>query len=446
MVSPLLGGTRGSARTGTPDPLEEAFQIAMTFPPSRARALLLAPDVLHRTAAAEAARGPLETDARGFTPGMRIAVLEPARALLSEWAQQRAGFDTRLGPHRPDIEAAERLQREADRVTRRRDEDLAQIERETGQDHQYRDLLDSFEKAEQRARRYGDANGNRQPTMIAYNPIYFLALLCVGITEWLINYTTFFLFFGVPAMAAGTTIVLAVLLAFASHGHGSILKQWTHRFGHHAERIKRIADWRLLVLATLALFVVLGAAGGSRYMAALHVMREQAGPNILGSDVVVQTDPGVEVLLSLLANLAAWLVGIFFAYVSHDIDPDFMDATAQRRRAWRRFHRKRRVVDARVRQTEARYAKELRETEIAARSRLDAVAPQKALLDQVDAHDQAIRDALIASVRGNAEHYRAALRAAGATGTALTAVDGEPPPALPAPLNVDRALLTELEH
>lgn len=425
---PLLGGAR---KSGLPDPLEEAFHSAMAFPPARARTLLLAPDALAGLAASEAARGPAETDARGFTPGMRIAVLEPARALLSEWRQQRAPFDTRLGPYRADIEAAERLQNEVDTVTRRRDEDLAQIERETEQDHQYRDLLDTFEKADQRARRYGDANGNRQPTMLARYPVYFLALACVGVTEWLINYTTFFLFFGVPAMAAGTTIVLAVLLAFASHGHGSILKQWTHRFGHHAERIKRIADWRLLVLATLALFVVLGAAGGSRYMAALHIMRAQAGPNILGSDVVVQTNPGVEVLLSLLANLAAWLVGIFFAYVAHDIDPDFMDATAQRRRAWRRFHRKRRVVDARVKQTEARYAKELRETETAARSRMEAVAPQKMLLDQLEAHDQAIRDTLIASVRGNAEHYRAALHGNGAGGNA--------------PLDIDRALLVELE-
>ena len=152
--------------------------------------------------------------------------------------------------------------------------------------------------------------------MIAKQPVYLLALACVGITEWLINYTTFFLFFGIPAIAAGTTLILAGLLAFASDGHGAILKQWTHRFGHHAERIKRIADWRYLALATLALLVVLAAAGGSRYMAALRVMREQAGPNILGSDVAVQSDPGIDVLLSLLANLAAWLVGIFLAYVS----------------------------------------------------------------------------------------------------------------------------------
>ena len=432
----------GRTQPALPDPLEQAFRSAMAFSPERARALLLPPDAVSQAAEAEIARGPVRTDARGFTAGMRIAVLEPARALLSEWSQQRAAFDVRLGPWRADIESAERLAQETATIIRRRDEDLGQIERETAQEHRYQERRESFERADARLRRYSEANGNRQATMLARSPVYFLALACVGGTEWLINYTVFFLFFGVPAIAAGTTLILAALLAFASHGHGSILKQWTHRFGHHAERIKRIADWRLLVLATLALFVVLGAAGGSRYMAALHVMRAQAGPNILGSDVVVQSDPTVDVLLSLLANLAAWLVGIFFAYVCHDIDPEFMDATAQRRIAWRRFHRLRRIADARIRQTEARHAKELRETETASRSRLDAVAPQKALLEQLDAHERAIRDAVLAAVRSNAERYRAALAAPRSGGMALVAADPEHPAAA---LSVDRALLLELE-
>ncbi len=446
-LGPLsFGGLSGSKPAAAPDPLQEAFQAAMAFPPSRAWALLLLPAALAEAARAEAARAEaagraVELDARGFTPGMRVAVLAPARALLAEWAAQRAVFDARLGPHRADIEAAGRLQAEIEAITRRRDEDLAQIERETGQSHQYRERLDLFEKADSRLRRYSEANGNRSATMTAYHPVYLLGLLCVGVTEWLINYTVFFLFFGIPAIAAGTTLILAALLAFASHGHGSILKQWTHRFGHHAERIKRIADWRLLVLATLALCVVLGAAGGSRYVAALHVMRAQAGPNILGPDVVVQTDPTVDVLLSLLANLAAWLVGVFFATMAHDIDPDFMDATRQRRTAWRRFHRLRRVADARIRQTEARHTKELREAETAARSRLDAVAPKRALLDQLTAHDAAIRDAVLAAVRDNAEGYRAALPPAPSRGALVV---GEPPPA-PAALSVDRALLHELE-
>ncbi len=436
-----------------PDPLQAAFQEAMAFTPDRARGLLVAPERLAEAAQSESRQavpgqsGPTQADARGFTPGMRGAVLEPARALLSEWKQVRSRFDARLGPHQDALSGAARLQHEQGDLTRRRDEDVAQVEREMEQNHRYRERRARFEEADARFRRYSDANGNRGAVMIAYHPVYWLAMVCVGITEWLINYTTFFLFFGVPAIAAGTTLILAGLLAFASHGHGAILKQWTHRFGHHAERIKRIADWRFLALSTLALLVVLGAAGGSRYMAALHVLREQAGPNILGADVAVQSDPGIDVLLSLLANLAAWLVGIFLAYVSHDIDPDYMDATGQRRIAWRRYHRLRKRADARILQIEARTAKELRETELASRSRGDSAIPHKALFDQVEARDRAIRDAITASVRINAEHYRAALAAAqtrargDSTGAVVLA--GEPTP--PARLTVDRGLLSELE-
>ncbi|WP_428376026.1 hypothetical protein [Lichenicoccus sp.] len=428
-----------------PDPLQAAFHEAMAFEPARARALLAAPERLAEAAQRESRQvPPVPADARGFTPGMRGAVLEPARALLSEWKQVRARFDARLGPHHDAVSGAARLQHEQDDLTRRRDEDVAQVEREMEQNHRYRERRTRFEEADARYRRYSDANGHRGAVMIARHPVYLLALLCVGITEWLINYTTFFLFFGVPAIAAGTTLILAGLLAFASHGHGAILKQWTHRFGHHAERIKRIADWRFLALSTLALLVVLGAAGGSRYMAALHVMREQAGPNILGPDVAVQSDPGIDVLLSLLANLAAWLVGIFLAYVSHDIDPDYMDATGQRRAAWRRYHRLRKRADARILQIEARTAKELRETELASRSRTDAAIPHKALLDQVEARDRAIRDAITASVRISAEQYRLALATAQAGTRGALTVAGERP-AEPARLTVDRGLLSELE-
>ena len=130
----------------------------------------------------------------------------------------------------------------------------------------------------------------------------------------------------------------------------------------------------------------------------------------------------------------------------NDIDPDYMDATGQRRIAWRRFHRLRSKADARIRQIEARTAKELRETELASRSRIDSAIPDRALLDQVEARDRAVRDAITASVRINAEHYRAALAAAeaDARGNAAGAIalSGEPQPTQ---LTVDSGLLSELE-
>ena len=41
-----------------------------------------------------------------------------------------------------------------------------------------------------------------------------------------------------------------------------------------------------------------------------------------------------DVLISLLANVAAWIVGVFLSYMSHDDDPDYAGATRQ----WNRSH------------------------------------------------------------------------------------------------------------
>ena len=152
-------------------------------------------------------------------------------------------------------------------------------------------------------------------------------MLCIGIAEWLINYDTFFLFFQVPAIAAGTTIMLGVLLAFAAHGHGTLLRQWSHRFGRIGRRRSGAATggcWRWRACRSL---IVLGAAGASRYAAAMRALTSQPQFNILGAEAAVVVDPLRDVLLSLLANIAAWLVGVFIAYVAHDADPEYMEAT-----------------------------------------------------------------------------------------------------------------------
>ena len=51
--------------------------------------------------------------------------------------------------------------------------------------------------------------------------------------------------------------------------------------------------------------IVLLAAGGSRYAAAMHVMRGQPAVNLFGQ--VVEVNPIRDVLISLLANIAAWV-------------------------------------------------------------------------------------------------------------------------------------------
>ncbi len=120
--------------------------------------------------------------------------------------------------------------------------------------------------------------------MGATHPVYWLMLLCLGVAEWLINYDVFLKFTNVTAIAVGATVVMGLLLAFAAHGHGMLLRQWSYRFGQDKDVMDRRSDWRLLALATFSLAVVLATAMGSRYLVVVHQMAGQNAPNLLGAD------------------------------------------------------------------------------------------------------------------------------------------------------------------
>jgi GTP1/Obg family GTP-binding protein len=105
----------------------------------------------------------------------------------------------------------------------------------------------------------------------------------------------------------------------------------------------------------------------------------------------------------------AWAVGVFIAYLAHDKDPDFMDATHQYNRAHRRYRRLRRPFVNRVRQIKAKLTKDIERLESAARTQAADVAAERALLEQIDKHEDALLDALTAVVRANAQHYHASL-------------------------------------
>ena len=95
-------------------------------------------------------------------------------------------------------------------------------------------------------------------------------------------------------------------------------------------------------------------------------------------------------LLSLLANIAAWLVGVFLAYVAHDADPEYMEATHERGRARRLFNRRRARVVRDIEGIRARFGKQITEKSNAARTRSRGVEEQRNLMLQVREHERAI--------------------------------------------------------
>jgi hypothetical protein len=130
---------------------------------------------------------------------------------------------------------------------------------------------------------------------------------------------------------------------------------------------------------------------------------------LLGPDAQISVDPMRDVLLSLLWNIMAWAAGVFIAYMAHDKDPDFMDATRQYNRAHHLYQGLRRPIVNKIRQIKAKLTKDIERLEAAARTRAADVSSERELLDQVEAHEAAVVNGLAAVVRGNAQTYHANL-------------------------------------
>lgn len=400
--------TRTDTRLPTED-LKSSYDVAMAFPVEQVNALRATPEALLAQANHEAALGPIGVDEDGLTPGMRQYVIAPARSLLAQWRQTRRQFDVAIEPKMRSIRASQEGEKEIAAARDRAAQDEHDAEERLEADQKYIRVRNDFRIAENRYHQLRTNHENRDANMVAYHPVYWVALLCIGVAEWLINYDVFFLFAGVVAIAVGATVVMGVLLAFAAHGHGMLFKQWSYRFGDHRESIDRHGDWRLLGLSTFSLLIVLGAATGSRYAAVMHQLAGQPAINLLGPDADVSVDPMRDVLLSLLWNVMAWAVGVFVAYMAHDKDPEFIDATRQHARAQRRYDRRRKPVLRRVHQIRARLAKEVERYQSVARTRAADVASERELLDQIEAHEAALVAGLAAVVRGNAQTYHASL-------------------------------------
>jgi hypothetical protein len=223
------------------------------------------------------------------------------------------------------------------------------------------------------------------------------------VAEYMINYETFFFFLGVKAIATGTTIIMGVLLAYAAHWHGTLLRQWDERFGEHARRFVPIS---MFVLATFALVLVVSAAGGSRYEFAMHVIIDQPHQNILGQSATIEVNPVKDVTLSLLGNVAAWAVGVFLSFMCHDMSNAYMEKANEARKAERRYERLRIPFVKELRRREAEVEREIEEKDRSATVRSGKVQRERSMLNQVAAHEETILASLAASLRQSIETYR----------------------------------------
>jgi hypothetical protein len=198
--------------------MSRALQRALAFPLSRAANLQLASEKALEWAQQEAAFGTIPIDENGMSAGMKLNLLQPIRAVLSDWRQARADFDTVLQPKMASLDAVRQAEGELADAERRREEELSGIEKKLESNPDYVQKRELKDTAQIRWKNLQDTHAGRAATMFGYSLWYVVLIACIGIAEWFINYDVLLQFTGVPAIAAGSTVLLGALLAFAAHG------------------------------------------------------------------------------------------------------------------------------------------------------------------------------------------------------------------------------------
>lgn len=397
-------------RSGDPDlALNEAYAKVLAFSLPKIGSLSLSAEQATRFAEQEAAFQTISIDEHGLSGGMRLNLLQPVHELAAEWRSCMSDFEVAIQPKMADIRAVEKLEKEAADEIIHRDEALEAVERELRQNPRYEQINEHHSRSKMLFDQFRDKHNNRSAVMFAKNPFYWVLMILVLLTECFINYHSFNAFWGVPAVALGTTVILGVLLALAAHGHGEILKQWSFRFGPQRDPAMRWTDWRMLTMSTGALFIVLGFTGWARWAAAMDTLGDQGQVSALGNLGLVQVDPLRDVMISLIANIGAWMVGVILSYLAHDHDPEYMAATKQFSSARRAWNHARKAHSTRLKHIEARHARVIEEKTATANSRLRAVTREKDMLKQVSDRSRAVFAELEGILTRNVEVYRDAL-------------------------------------
>lgn len=150
-------------------------------------------------------------------------------------------------------------------------------------------------------------------------PIWYLPLLLViGIAEMLINFESFSSIRAfTPAIALGVTAVVGFGIAYASHMHGTVIRQLESRFGAHRRDGERASAAWMLTMGFLILSVVLGLVWYARNSLLAEQLLERA---VIGGEA-----PSALFMIggSMLGNVLVWLVGIVIAFIAHDEDHNF---------------------------------------------------------------------------------------------------------------------------
>lgn len=168
-------------------------------------------------------------------------------------------------------------------------------------------------------------NEGREPKVPSWQLLFFIFIL-VLIPESALNYESFRMapLIRSDAMAAGITLIVGMAIAIGGHSLGTFIRRFNF---YRRDKIRRNSGWPMLWFGLACLIVALAAVGFARYHYIVKVAAEMIA---LGSD---PPNLYIAVFSLLLGNLLCFIITSIVAFVVHDQNPDYEDASRDLRKA-----------------------------------------------------------------------------------------------------------------
>jgi len=259
---------------------------------------------------------------RSYISGPRGQALDAVSTILgvnNDQKRTRGVFLERTISHEQD----RRIEQKRQAQKSSREKRGADYERYDSARHEYAKAKEDYD--ELRARHGREA----RPTPIWYLP----AIGVIGVFEALINFESFSaLEMFTPAIATGVTMIVAIAIAYASHLHGTVIKQLESRFGAHRKDGDRASSAWMLSIGFLLLSSVLSLVWYARN----SLLAEQ----LLENSVIGGEAPSALFMIggSMIGNVLVWLLGVAIAFYAHDEDHNYPEALKHKLKAEKKMY------------------------------------------------------------------------------------------------------------
>lgn len=208
-------------------------------------------------------------------------------------------------------------------------------------------------------------NGGAYPRNIS-PVIYILPLLLVGLAEWYVNFETFAAIF-IPVFAIAGTLIVAAVFAWASHMHGSYLKQLSEITHPSVEYRNELGRKLAVTLATLLIIGAFITIVVLRYI----VITDQLGlgtgatNSVFGraSTSMIWSRVGPTVAI----NIFIWGLGTLYAWALSEKVPGIRESYRDLLRSNKKLDRLRKPYDADKQRTSAKYKRDREKNQVALR-------------------------------------------------------------------------------